>query len=71
MTNKPQLAFVGRIAGLLLCECGTEMRILTYNPKKDNYAYECTNTKCSHHGKLYVAVISNAVLFYFYEVKKT
>ena len=62
MTNKPQLAFVGRLAGIVLCACGTEMKDTT------NY-YRCPNPKCQHHGKKFVAAISNAVLFY--EVKKT
>lgn len=60
--TKPRLAFVGRIAGVLLCECGSEM-------KKYGEVYECANIDCKYFGKRYVAIISNAALFY--EVQPT
>ena len=58
---KPTVAFVGSIAGIILCACGTEM-------KEENGVYSCPNERCEFHGKRYVAAIQAVVLFY--EAKK-
>ena len=61
MTKKPTVTFVGSIAGIILCRCGTEM-------KESDRVYECPNESCEFHGKRYKAAVQSAVLFY--EVKK-
>lgn len=55
--SKPMLAFVGRIVGDVLCECGAAT-------KKVGHLHECINPECKNKGKKYVAIQSNAVLFY-------